>query len=194
MASKTRLWVAVADFVTAQSQLFYAQSGLYPLLRILKAAVAMPVVYNKLIDLGQVRGFDAGICNPFPLREAASHRCTHILVLLAKPESFVAGGRPWWNKALYNFLFARGSSRIKTMLKGAASEERYVRDLAHGRAYFSKSSPAIATISPLNGTVRSATQTPGILRSELIRLAIGTLRAFGSSESQLDAWLKSGIM
>ncbi len=72
-----------------------------PLLQVIKAAVALPVLYNKLVPLGDLRCFDAGFCNPFPLDGALRHRNSHVLVLLAKGQNYVSPPKTWWEKDFF---------------------------------------------------------------------------------------------
>jgi predicted patatin/cPLA2 family phospholipase len=193
MHSPTPLWVSVGDFVTARIMSFHAQAGRFPLLQLLKAAAAMPIVYNKLIDLGDVRGFDAGSVSPFALDEAVAHQNTHILVLLAKPEGFVSSPLTWWERSLLKYRFARGNSRIMEMYKRADGNCNRLRDLAHGRA-IPTGATSIATIAPVSEIVGRTTQNRNVLRAELLNAARGTLRLFGQTEDPLDELAGAGTL
>lgn len=192
MQSVTPLWIAVADFVTARPLLLHAQAGDYPLLQILKAATALPILYNKLVDLGAVRGFDAGFINPIPLDEAFAHGNTHVLVLLPRPERYILAPYGFWEQLAFDVFFAPGNRQIQRMYKHSTGNNNRLRDVAHGRA----TPPAhisIATISPVpepDGIV--GPQDSNVLRSELIAAARGTLRLFGHAEDQLDEYVREG--
>lgn len=189
--SVTPLWVSVGDFVTARTVLFHAQAGEFPLLQILKAAAALPIVYNKLIDLGEVRGFDAGSVSPFPLDEALAHENTHILVLLAKPQGFTNSPLSGLERFSVKHRFARGNRPIMDMYERAAGNCNRLRDLAHGRTV-SAAATAIATVAPTSERVGRTTQKCDLLQSELISAARGTLRLFGHPEDQLDELVRTG--
>jgi predicted patatin/cPLA2 family phospholipase len=193
MASPTPLWVSVADFVTARTMLFHAQAGDFPLLRILKAATAMPIFYNRLIELGSARGFDAGFTNPFPLQEALAHGNTHILVLLAVPERYVSPVLTARELSLIASRFARGNAQICRMFEDAASSCERLRDLAHGRT-LSPFGSAIATIAPFSTSVEMTTQDPGVLRTALLETARGTLNLLGHPEDQLNELARAGSL
>ena len=190
MSSSTRFWIAVADFATAESVLLCAQTAGYPLLELLKAAVALPVGYNRLVPLGKIRAFDAGLCNPFPIREAIRD-CSHILVLLSRPEEYVSRPSPGWRKALFNLCFARGSQALLRSLTEAWRVGSESRALALGRTRSSEGDPAIATISPTNQAIRDTTQDVGLLRNELIRCARGTAEALGSGGAVVEDWIRT---
>jgi len=191
MHSVTPLWVSMGDFATARTVLFHAQAGKFPLLRILKAAAALPIVYNKLIDLGDVRGFDAGSVSPFPLDEALAHQNTHILVLLAKPQAFTNSPLGGLERFLLKYRFARGNKAILDMYERAPGNCNRLRNLAHGRTN-SAGATAIATVAPISESVGRTTQNCELLQSELISAARGTLRLFGHPEDQLDEFVRTG--
>jgi predicted patatin/cPLA2 family phospholipase len=191
MASPTRFWVSVADFLTARTVLFHAQSGDFALLQIIKAATAMPVFYNKLVELDGVRGFDAGFTNPFPLNEALAHENTHVLVLLAAPEDFVSPPLTAREMAVISSRFARGNAAVIRLYGEAANNSNRLRDLAHGRTVSPISSP-IASIAPTCAKVEMTTQDPDVLREALLDTARATLRLFEHPEDDLDELINSG--
>jgi predicted patatin/cPLA2 family phospholipase len=184
MQSVTPLRMPIADFATARVVPFHAQSGTYPLLKLLKAATAMPVLYNKLVDLGEIRGFDAGFINPFPLDYAISDRNSHILVLLARPKEHISH-RVWWQKWLFNNRFAKGNEQLNELYAGSSMVSNRLRDLAHGRLA-PPDGISIATIAPISARIGRTSQDSATLRSELIETARSTLRLFGHSEHGLN--------
>jgi predicted patatin/cPLA2 family phospholipase len=190
MRSPTPLWVPVADFATASLVRFHAQAGTYPLLQILKAATAMPVLYNKLVDLGNVRGFDAGFTSPFPLDYALADRNTHILVLLARPADYISK-RTRWEKWWFNNRFAKGDRRINALYGESAASSNRLRRLAHGETA-PPDGISIATIAPRSMRIGRTTQNPNILRAELIEASRGTLRLFGWTEDGVDEFIDRG--
>jgi predicted patatin/cPLA2 family phospholipase len=190
MKSPTPLWMPVADFATATIIPFHAQSGLYPLLRILKATTSMPILYNEVVVLGEVRGFDAGFAKPFPLDYAVSDGNTHILALLARRKDHVSR-RTWWQKWLFNNRFAKGDGPINELYAGSSSASNRLRDLAHGRLAASDG-VSIATIAPTSEIIGRVTQDPAVLRSALMDAARGTLRLFGQREDEVDELILAG--
>jgi predicted patatin/cPLA2 family phospholipase len=197
MGSNTPLWVSVIDYISSRPLLLHAQSGEYPLLPILKAAVALPVLYNKLIPLGQLRCFDAGFWNPFPIEEALAHGNTHLLVLLAKPEGFRAAPKPWWHQMLFRRRFALGNAELMRMFAESHLQTNHLRDLAHGRATTAgplQPAVSIATVSPRIGNISGRSQNPATLRSEMIATARGLLQLFEHSERQIDEWIRDNTI
>jgi predicted patatin/cPLA2 family phospholipase len=193
MHSPTSLWVSFGDFVAGQLRLYHAQSGEFPLLKVFKAATALPIFYNRLITLGNARGFDVGSVNPFPLDEALAHQNTHVLVLTAKPEGFRSSPRALVEKWLFNHFFARGNLLISKMYEGAGSNCDRLRKIAEG-CLATGTGAAIATVAPISTVVGRTTQNAETLRSEMLDAARGTLRLFGHPEDQLDALIRAGTV
>jgi predicted patatin/cPLA2 family phospholipase len=191
MTSSTRFWIAVADFSTACSRLLCAQTAGHPLLELLRAAVALPIGYNRLVPLGEMLAFDAGLCNPFPLREAIADGCSHILVLLSRPQAHLAKPSSLWQTALFNLCFARGRASISRSLADAWKVGTELRALATGRSRAADADVAIATICPIDGVIRDTMQHAAILREELIKCARGTVRALSRGEERLDEWIRN---
>ena len=192
MASATPLWVSVVDFNSSQPMILHAQSGEYPLLQVMKAAVALPVLYNKLVALGDLRCFDAGFCNPFPLDAAFRHRNSHVLVLLAKGQSYVSSPKTWWERLIFNRSFAHSKRELNHLFERSPDLCNRLRDWAHGRAEPPDANVSIATVSPLEGILNRISQNQDSLRGEMISVARGILQLFDHSDILIDQWMEAG--
>lgn len=191
LASTTRLWIAVADFDTGASKLLCAQSAGYPLLTLIKAAVAIPVVYNRLVPLGAFRAFDAGISNPYPLREAIADGCSHILVLRSRAESHVPTPYSIWGRVLFACCFSRGNEALDLTLRNKPRVKAELMALAAGRTTIPGCDPAIAAVSPLDEAIHDTTQDTELLRRAMVSCARGVVEHLGLGEEQLEAWFRS---
>ena len=56
-----------------------------PLLHVLKAAIAIPVLYNRSVQVDGRHCMDGGMCIPFPIQHALADGCTDLIVLLTHP-------------------------------------------------------------------------------------------------------------
>jgi predicted patatin/cPLA2 family phospholipase len=83
LKSRTELWVAVLNERTAEVEVRNPRRDGIPLLLMLKAAVAIPVVYGRPVVVEGESYLDAGFVLPFPLSAAIEAGCTDILVLTA---------------------------------------------------------------------------------------------------------------
>ena len=192
MASTTPLWVSVVDFISSKPLLLHAQSGEYPVLQVMKAAVALPVLYNKLISLGNLRCFDAGFCNPFPLDGALRHGNSHVLVLLAKGQNYISPPKTWWEKEFFSRCFAHGNRELVQLFERSSAYCNQLRDLAHGRVTPPDADACIATVSPIQGVINRTSQNAESLREEMISSARGILRLFDHSQVPIDEWVHVG--
>src|SRR5215831_8740684 len=91
MASRSHLFITIADARTGEAFLAQAQSSQTPLLTLLKASAAMPLLYNGLVAVDGRDCFDGGLINPLPILDAIESGCTDLLVLLTRPASFRVG-------------------------------------------------------------------------------------------------------
>jgi predicted patatin/cPLA2 family phospholipase len=189
LASRSRFWIAVDDFATSRTLLLSAQTAGYPLFALLKAAVALPIGYNRLVPLGPILGFDAGLSNPFPLRDAVAHGCTHILVLLSRAAGHRSKPYAPWRRMLFDWCFARGNRSLQQTLQNSWRVKNELRELATGHGA-GVGGPAIATICPSESLIEDTTQDRIVLRDELLRCARGTVRTLALGEARLEEWIR----
>jgi predicted patatin/cPLA2 family phospholipase len=187
LAARAKLFVATLDKGTGTSALFDAKSlgGEQGLLTVLRAATAVPLLYNRPVDVGGRLCMDAGIVNAFPLEDAIAAGCTDILVLLTRPRGY----RRKTPGAATRWLFAhRCAGRNPNLMRAFdryVERDTAVRDLAFGRVAL----PApvnIATICTDDvEIVQRMTTDAGLLHAGALAFGRKTLRAFGADP---DAW------
>jgi predicted patatin/cPLA2 family phospholipase len=180
LASRSRFFIALTDVDTGKSFLVQAQEASTPLVRILKASAALPLAYNRPVEVEGRRCFDGGVAGVFALREAIAHGCTDILVLLTRPEPY-ASASP---KRLDRWLFSRFSSRGRPDLWRTYLETYRInnacRDLAFGRAE-APPDVSIATLCPDDDEVSVSRYTTNarVLKAGAKRMAQKMMAAFG---------------
>src|SRR5438105_5463902 len=91
LASRSQFFVTIADAYTGEAFLGHAQSSRTPLLTLLKASTAMPLLYNGLVSIEGRSCFDGALINPIPILEAIESGCTDLLILLTRPANFREG-------------------------------------------------------------------------------------------------------
>jgi predicted patatin/cPLA2 family phospholipase len=180
LASRSRLFITIADACTGEAFLTDAQSSTTPLLTLLKASAAMPIFYNGLVAVDGRDCFDGALVNPLPVLEAIASGCTDLLVLLTRPPSFRESIPGRLERRLFDFLCARGNSRLMKAYCGMHARHNPVRDIVLGR----EPAPGginIATICPeeKGPQVERMTRSAEVLRAAAIGSAKRTLRAFG---------------
>src|SRR5690349_15016078 len=80
LASRSQLFITIPDAGTGEAFLAHAQTSCMPLLTLLKASAAMPLLYNGLVAVDGRDCFDGGLINPLPILEAIESGCTDLLV------------------------------------------------------------------------------------------------------------------
>jgi predicted patatin/cPLA2 family phospholipase len=98
LSSPTDLYIAVTSGLTGEPRIFDAKHEGIPLLTLLKATGAIVPLYNHAVTICGHPYVDGGIANPIPVKSAIEAGCTHILVLLTRPPSFVSTGFRRWQR------------------------------------------------------------------------------------------------
>jgi predicted patatin/cPLA2 family phospholipase len=191
LAARSRFFVTVADACTGEAFLIEAQSSRTPLLTILKASAAMPLLYNGLVTVDGRDCFDGGLINPLPVLEAVESGCTDLLVLLTRPASFRDCMPSRLEQRVFDMMCAHGNSQLMREYCKTHLRENTVRDLVLGREPFA-AGINIATICPeeKDPRVERTTRSTEILRAAAIASAKRTLRAFGRPVEEIVEVLK----
>jgi predicted patatin/cPLA2 family phospholipase len=180
LASRSRLFITIADASTGQAFLGLAQSSETPLLTLLKASSAMPLLYNGLVTVGGRDCFDGGLINPLAIPDAIESGCTDILVLLTRPASFRECSPSRIEQQVFDILCARGNPELMRAYCSTYLRENTVRDIALGRQLV-PDCVSIATICPedTDPKIERMTRDATLLKSAAIASAKRTFEAFG---------------
>ncbi|HVZ85715.1 MAG TPA: patatin-like phospholipase family protein [Polyangia bacterium] len=182
LAARSRLYIAALDAEAATGRLFDAQALGTPerLLEALRAATAVPLLYNKPTTVDGHRCLDAGVVNAFPVADAVAAGCTDILVMLTRPLGYrrpMAGRLTRW---LFGALCARGNTKLTRAYALRHEQDAAQRNLAFGRAPV----PAgvnIATICTNDDeAVQRMTTDRALLQAGALAFGRKTLRALGA--------------
>jgi predicted patatin/cPLA2 family phospholipase len=180
MASRSRLFVTIADAATGAAFLALAQSNETPLLTLLKASAAMPLLYNGLVTVNGRDCFDGGLINPLPILEAIESGCTDLLVFLTRPASFRECPPSLIEQQIFDLRCAHGNSELRRAYCNTYLRENVIRDTALGRVPV-PSGVSIATICPEEGDpkIERMTRDTMLLKEAAIASAKRTFEAFG---------------
>jgi predicted patatin/cPLA2 family phospholipase len=187
LSARSKLYIAALDKSTGGSALFDAKSlgGEEGLLTALRAATAVPLLYNRAVDVGGRLCMDAGIVNAFPLEDAIAAGCTDILVLLTRPCGYrrrTPGAATRW---LFKRHCARGNPRLMAAFDRYVERDTAVRDLAFGRVAPPRQ-VNIATICTDDvEIVQRMTTDASVLHAGATAFGRKTLRAFGADPEAL---------
>jgi predicted patatin/cPLA2 family phospholipase len=180
LASRSRLFVTIADALTGQAFLGDAQSNGTPLLTLLKASAAMPLLYNSVVEVDGRNCFDGGLINPIPIAEAIEAGCTDLVVLLTRPASFRQCSPSRLEQHFFDLSCAHGNAQLMGAYCNAHLRENSTRDMAFGR----QSLPdgiRVVTICPADTDpkIERMTCNTALLKAAAIASAKRTFEAFG---------------
>jgi predicted patatin/cPLA2 family phospholipase len=80
------LFVSVTNCTTAQAE--YLRCSQDNAFALLKATMALPLVYGPTISIGGVPYFDGGLVDSIPLRKALAHEAQRTIVVLTQPRGY----------------------------------------------------------------------------------------------------------
>jgi predicted patatin/cPLA2 family phospholipase len=187
LASRSRLHITMIDATAGRRMRVESSTltGATELLQALKAATAIPVLYNRRVDVGGRSCMDAGILSPVPLEEALADHCTAVLVLLSRPADFrrPAAGRV--SRWFFNRLCARGSLPLARAYADQYLLDARLRDLALGRSASPPAGVSLATIcTDAADTVERLTTDPRRLQAGAVAFGRKTLKALGADDAE----------
>jgi predicted patatin/cPLA2 family phospholipase len=180
LVSRSQFFIVVGDAITGESFLAHAQSSAVPVLTLLKASSAMPLLYNALVDVEGRQCFDGGLINPLPIMDAIENGCTDLLVLLTRPASYRECIPSGLEQRLFNLRCAKGNAELMDVYRNAPMRANTLRDIALGKEG-GQSGINIATICPgeADPMVERTTRNAALLKSAAIASVRRTLLAFG---------------
>ena len=185
LASHTKLFVAVVDQQTGEGRVIDVRESGTPVLQLLKASTAIPVLYNKTVEVDGRPSVDGGIAIPFPLEQAIANGCTDVLVLLTRPANYRAQRASWGSRLLFALLCARGVATLNAVYRSRHERVNAIRDLALGRTP-PPTSVNIATLCSDPGEiVDRTTNDETALREAALRYGSMVMRVFGAD---VRAW------
>ncbi len=91
-ASATRCWVAVTDCRTGHID--YVRATATNTFSLLKATMAIPLAYGKVVDVEGTPYVDGGVTNPLPIDHTLSLGHDHTVVILTQPRGYRRGANP----------------------------------------------------------------------------------------------------
>jgi len=195
VAAKSPFFVALTDVDNGEGFLVRAQEAATPLVRILKGSAALPVGYNRPVEVEGRFCLDGGVFQVFALPEALEHGCTDILVLLTRPESHVSKAPGSFDRWLFSRICSREKVALFETYLDGHRKNNACRDLAFGRVA-TPPGVRIATLCPDEDevSVTRYTTRAHVLKAGAIRMAQKMMAAFrrpsdGFAEVLYPFWL-----
>lgn len=185
--SPTRFYATVMDQATGEASLIDVKRSKASLLTIIKAALAIPLLYNRAVELEGISGMDGGLRIPFPLQEAIDHGCTDILVLLSRSNEYVCPQPSPLECLVFDLFCARGNRSLSQAFSFQHLPSRTARDLALGRAGLGLPGVNIAAFcTDRSAPIHRITVDRGALRAAAVAYGRRVLSAFGVEANEWD--------
>ncbi len=143
--SRSRLHLAAMDRNTGNAKTFEIPDREQDVLRLLRAALSIPVFYGRTVDYEGWRLMDGGLTIPFPILQAIEDGCTDILVLLSHPEEHIHPEAKLWQKLVFQALCAQGRRNTYRAFADHHIHSRDFRRIAFGENLPGDSATNIAT-------------------------------------------------
>lgn len=179
--------IAVLDKDTAESVVLRTRDYPDDVLSLLKATTALPVVYNRSVQIGSRHFIDGGLGSPVPLDQAIAAGCTDLLVFFTRPPSYQSEMPEWWERRLFSWRSANKNLKLQQAFERSHQDSNNCRDICMGK--LEPPRPVnIATFSPAEtGTLLTRlTRDGATLKNSAVEMALATLRQFGCSSELVD--------
>ena len=179
LASPSRLQVAALDCADGEGFMIDTKTSDTPLLQCLKASAAIPVFYNRAVEVDGRKCIDGGLRIPFPLKQAIEQGCTDILVMLTRPRGYLSQPSHFYKRLIFNIMCARGHRGLNQAFADRYKYSREYRDIAFGRVAASRNVniATIATDEP--ETIQGLALSSDVLRHAALEYGRKTLEIFG---------------
>jgi predicted patatin/cPLA2 family phospholipase len=133
LRSRSRLLVPLTNTLDGTGRIVDVKADGLPLLPLLKATAAIVPLYNGSVVLEGVPYADGGIACPLPVSAAIERGCTHVLVLLTRPVSYVARPYAGLERVLLERCLRRWDPRFGDAFLNIYRRYNESRALAFGR-------------------------------------------------------------
>ena len=180
-------YVSVLKIDTAETVVLRTREYQTEIMSLFKATTAVPVVYNRTIQVGTNGYIDGGTLTPIPLQHAIEGGCTDLVVFLTRPQRYRSGRPHWWERQLFSLRCAKDNRILQRRYESAYAEGNRCRDICFG--VVPPPRPInIATFCPSEtDTELTRLTTDGVkLKNSAIEMALATLRVFGGTPSLID--------
>ena len=192
LESPSDFFIGLIDNDSAENVVLRTKDFPTEALSLLKATTALPVVYNKSVQIGSRRYIDGGLGSPVPLLHAIQAGCTDLVVFLTRPSSSESQPPKLWERQLFSRFTARGNAKLQALFERGSGETNVCRRICLGKT--PPPQPVnIATFCPAEtDTVLSRLTTDGRrLKQSAVEMALSTLRQFGGAPDLIHDLVES---
>lgn len=155
-----------------------------PLIQLLKASSALPILYNKVVKIGGVSYFDGGLAKTVPILNAIENGCKNILVLLTNPVEYESKQPNPFLAALFYLMCGRGRTGLRKLFLNGHHDRNNCRGMAVGRVNLPTGiSVAAICPDPEEYVVTRTTKNADLLVRSACSMGEKTCRYFGCDPS-----------
>jgi predicted patatin/cPLA2 family phospholipase len=190
LRSPTRLMVAAINARVGEGALLDTRTTKTPLLQVLKAATAMPILYNRTVEVDGTPYVDGGLAIPFPLKQAIDRGCTDILVLLTRPPSYRSPEPTRNQRFLFRRLVRGNKAKMGLLYDHHPEVANAYRDLALGTSKPDRPVNIVTVCPELPELIHRTTRDPEALRAAAVDFGRKVLRAFNADA---EAWTLDAV-
>jgi predicted patatin/cPLA2 family phospholipase len=183
--SPSRLFVGVIDKNTGEELMLDPRTSREPLLRVLKASAAVPLLYNRTVDIDGRPCMDGGLAIPFGIRHALDSGCTDVLVLSTRPAHHLTKKPGWLNRLMFYLLCARGNAAVNRVFAEQHLRSRECRDLSLGRVAPTRGANIATICADDEENLHHLTTDRQKLHASAVSYGRKVLRVFGGDA---EAW------
>ncbi|MDB5391619.1 MAG: hypothetical protein JWM11_7265 [Planctomycetaceae bacterium] len=184
-ASPTQLFISMCDHRTGEIIVVDTRATQTPILQVLKAAMAIPVFYNRTVEVDGRRCIDSGTILPFPLDQALERGCTDILVLLTRPVNFVEKQPPWAMRRIFDMVHRSVGTGLSRAFTLRHEKSQLMRDLAVGRIAAPPGVNIAAICTEECDRVESTSTRREVTYAAAVRYGRKTMQVFGRDPDEL---------
>jgi predicted patatin/cPLA2 family phospholipase len=154
--AKADFFVTVTNVLTGDNELINVSRSTSRVTTILKASSALPILYNRTVQIGDASYVDGGVSSGPPLDWAISLGFSDILFLSTRPSAFMSMELLWYERALFSRMLGRQFPSLMQAYIRSPERENLIRRLASGSERHHGVN--IATLCPDQG-LRSVNRT-----------------------------------
>lgn len=193
LTARTPLMIALLNCTEGRGEVIALPDHLPDAWKVIKASVAMPVLYNQTISINGKRYADGGLAIPFPLLAAIEDGSTDLLVLRSRDPRVTVRQNPPIFRILYSWMFAHGNKELINAYDTWPDTLTRLGKMAAGDLEV-KPGLRIATLSPDAEDVKSGTMDAALLRRACHQMAREMLKLFEADEKEFDALVAQNIV
>jgi len=192
LASPSDFFIGLIDKDNAENVVLRTRDFPTEALSLLKATTALPVVYNKSVQIGSRRYIDGGLGSPVPLSHAIQAGCTDLVVFLTRPSSYESQPPKLWERRLFNAVTARGNVKLQALFERGAEETNICRRICLGKTLPPQPVNIVTFCPSETDTLLTRLTTDGrLLKQSAVEMALSTLRQFGGASALIQDLLDS---